>query len=129
MRYYLGNCDFKWKHTSEHGNPKMEYIWVRRQLGEKLAKEIEQNNYELELVKTEGVVPDLFCKCHIFVHIKNKYEALLFNLKNSKAILVEEQNNDVGRLLNRSSGRQFQSRWRMAWRSYGLVKIWRKIWG
>ena len=74
MRYYLGNCDFKWKHTSEHGNPKMEYIWVRRQLGEKLAKEIEQNNYELELVKTEGIVPNLFCKCHIFVHIKNKYE-------------------------------------------------------
>ena len=129
MRYYLGNCDFKWKHSTEHGNPDMEYMWVRRELGEKLAKEIEEKNYNLELVKEEGIVPDVFCRCHIFVHIKNKYEALLFNLKNSKAILVEEQNNDVGRLLNRSSGRKFQDSWRVAWRSYGLDKIWRKIRG
>ena len=46
MRYYLGNCDFKWKHSTEHGNPDMEYMWVRRELGEKLAKEIEENNFE-----------------------------------------------------------------------------------
>lgn len=84
MRYYLGQCEYKWSHTAEQGNERMEQIWIRRELGEELYKEINQKDYDLVLYRSNGVVPELYCRCDIFVDIDNDDQALLFEIKYGK---------------------------------------------
>ena len=84
MRYYLGQCQYKWSHTAEQGNERMEQIWIRRELGEELYKEINQKDYNLVLYRSNGVVPELYCRCDIFVDIDNDDQALLFEIKYGK---------------------------------------------
>ena len=84
MRYYLGQCEYKWSHTAEQGNERMEQLWIRRELGEELFKEINQQDYKLILHRSNGVVPDVYCRCDIFVDIDNKDQALLFEIKHGK---------------------------------------------
>ena len=84
MRYYLGQCEYKWSHTAEQGNERMEQIWIRRELGEELYKEINQKDYNLVLYRSNGVVPELYCRCDIFVDIDNDDQALLFEIKYGK---------------------------------------------
>ena len=84
MRYYLGQCEYKWSHTAEQGNERMEQIWIRRELGEELYKEINQKDYDLVLYRSNGVVPELYCRCDIFLDIDNDDQALLFEIKYGK---------------------------------------------
>ena len=84
MRYYLGQCEYKWSHTAEQGNERMEQIWIRRELGEELYREINQKDYNLVLYRSNGVVPELYCRCDIFVDIHNEDQALLFEIKYGK---------------------------------------------
>lgn len=84
MRYYLGQCEYKWSHTAEHGNKDMEDLWIRMELGEELFKEINQKDYKLVLQRSNGIVPDIYCRCDIFVDIDNKDSALLFEIKHGK---------------------------------------------
>jgi hypothetical protein len=84
MRYYLGQCEYKWAHTAEQGNERMEQIWIRRELGEDLYREINHKNYRLVLQRSNGIVPELYCRCDIFVDIINEDHALLFEIKYGK---------------------------------------------
>ena len=64
MRYYLGQCEYKWSHAKTH----MEYIWVRRELGEELTKIVEQNDWTWTLMRTNSqTLPgDTYCRCDIY---------------------------------------------------------------
>ena len=65
MRYYLGQCEYKWSHAETD----MEKIWVRRELGEELFKTVESNGWRWTLLRTHSrVLPgDVYCRCDIYV--------------------------------------------------------------
>ena len=46
MRYYLGQCEFKWTHA----NTQLEKIWVQRELGDELYKIVETNDWKWTLM-------------------------------------------------------------------------------
>ena len=41
MKYYLGQCEYKWTHK----DLRMEQIWIQRELGDELYKTVESNNW------------------------------------------------------------------------------------
>lgn len=84
MRYYLGQCEYKWSHTAEQGNERMEQIWIRRELGEELYREINVEDYKLVLLRSNGIVEDVYCRCDIYVDIDSADKALLFEIKYGK---------------------------------------------
>jgi len=65
MRYYLGQCEYKWSHAKTQ----MEYLWVRRELGDELTESIESNNWTWILMRTNSqTLPgDTYCRCDIYV--------------------------------------------------------------
>ena len=65
MRYYLGTCEYKWTHAKTD----MERLWVRRQLGEELARTVETNGWEWTLIRTQSntLPDDIYCRCDIYV--------------------------------------------------------------
>ena len=69
MRYYLGQCEYKWTHA----NTDLEKIWVRRELGDELFKTIELNNWQWTLIRSNSVsLPsDIYCRTLIFVDSNN----------------------------------------------------------
>ena len=64
MRYYLGQCEYKWTHKETQ----MEYLWVRRELGDELTKTIEDNNWTWVLIRTgsQTLPSDTYCRCDIY---------------------------------------------------------------
>lgn len=79
MRYYVGQCDFKWSHKGL----KAEQLWVRREVGEALYKEVELREWTWKLVHSQSQTADRFCRCDIYVDIDDpdsKY-ATLFPIK------------------------------------------------
>jgi len=86
MRYYLGSCEYKWKHADTH----MEPIWIMRELGTELYKTIEDNNWEWKLLRSESqTVPgDIYCRCDIYIEIPDNKKATHFVLKYPQAIAV-----------------------------------------
>jgi len=62
----------------------MEQIWVRRELGEDLYREINEKGYTLVLRKSDGFVAETYCRCDIYVDIEDENEGLLFGIKYSK---------------------------------------------
>ena len=93
MRYYLGQCEYKWTHA----NTDMEHIWVRRELGDDLYKTIESNNWKWCLLRSSStsLPEDIYCRCDIYVDIDDSKNATLFALKYTQAKLLEIKN-DVG---------------------------------
>ena len=87
MRYYLGNCEYKWTHK----NTQMEIIWVRREVGEDIFKTVESNDWKWTFLRSESqTMPgDLYCRCDIYVEIPDSKQATLFVLKYHRAKLVE----------------------------------------
>ncbi len=87
MRYYLGNCEYKWKHAESH----MEPIWIQREVGSKVYKYIEENNWEWKLVRSESkTIPgDIYCRCDIYVDLPFSKAATMFVLKHPRAKLVK----------------------------------------
>ena len=87
MRYYLGNCEYKWTHK----NTQMEIIWVRREIGEDIFKTVESNDWKWTFLRSESqtMPSDLYCRCDIYVDLPSSKEATLFVLKYPRARLVE----------------------------------------
>ncbi len=88
MRYYLGQCEYKWTHA----NTDMENIWIRRELGDDLYRTVEENNWEWKLLRSSSTsLPgDVYCRCDIYVDIDDSKNATLFALKYSQAKPVEK---------------------------------------
>ena len=91
MRYYLGQCEYKWSHADTD----MEHLWIRRELGDELYKTVESNNWEWQLLRTSSTsLPgDIYCLCDIYVEIPDSKQATLYVLKFTQAKLVEKLNN------------------------------------
>jgi len=88
MRYYLGQCEYKWTHA----NTDMEHIWIRRELGNDLYKTVESNNWEWCLLRSRStsLPSDIYCRCDIYVESNNNKLDTHFALKYPRAILLEE---------------------------------------
>jgi len=69
MRYYLGQCEYKWSHAQTH----MEKIWVRRELGDELFKTVESNDWKWTLIRSnsQSLPGDIYCRCDIYVDSHN----------------------------------------------------------
>jgi len=40
MRYYIGQCEYKWSHV----NKPMEAMWIQREIGADIFKTVEEND-------------------------------------------------------------------------------------
>lgn len=89
MRYYLGSCEYKWKHVD---NSNLEPLWVMREIGEDIYKIVEENNWEWTLLRSNSqtLPSDVYCRCDIYVEIPDTKQATHFLLKYPKAQLVEK---------------------------------------
>ena len=81
MRYYLGSCEYKWTHARTD----MEYIWIRRELGEELYSTVESNGWEWVLLRSNSqTLPgDVYCRCDVYVEVDEGAAGTLFALKHS----------------------------------------------
>ncbi len=88
MRYYLGQCEYKWTHA----NTDMENIWIRRELGDDLYRTVEENNWEWKLLRSSStsLPDDIYCRCDIYIDIDDSRHATLFALKYTHVKLVEK---------------------------------------
>ena len=88
MRYYLGQCEYKWNHAHKP----MEHIWIRRELGEELYKTVETNNWEWHLLRSSSpsLPGDIYCRCDIYVDTNNNKLDTHFVLKYPQATLLEK---------------------------------------
>ena len=70
----------------------MEQIWTMRELGTELYKTIEENNWELVLLRSNSqtLPEDIYCRCDIYVEIPDTKQGTMFVLKYPQAKLVEE---------------------------------------
>ena len=80
MRYYVGSCEYKWKHVD---NPDLEPLWIMREIGADIYKLVEENNWEWKLLRSNSqTLPgDVYCRCDIYVEIPNTKQATIFLLK------------------------------------------------
>ena len=87
MRYYLGQCEYKWTHAES----RMEQIWIQRELGDELYKTVESNNWEWKLQRSNstGLPGDIYCRCDIYAEVPDSKQATLFALKFSNVRKVE----------------------------------------
>ena len=87
MRYYLGQCEYKWTHA----NTDMEKLWVQRELGTELFKTIESNNWCWVLLRSSSTsLPgDTYCRTMIYVDSNDDKLDTHFVLKYPQAKLVE----------------------------------------
>jgi hypothetical protein len=69
MRYYLGQCEYKWTHA----NTDLEKIWVRRELGDELCKTIDFNGWRWVLLRTHSTsLPgDIYCRTIIYAESRD----------------------------------------------------------
>ena len=88
MRYYLGSCEYKWKHAETD----LEPIWIQREIGHELYKTVESNDWELKLIRSNSqtLPSDIYCRCDIYVEVLNSKQATLFVLKYPQARPVEK---------------------------------------
>ena len=79
MRYYLGQCEYKWTHKDTD----MEHLWVRRELGDELYKTVESNNWRWVLLRSNSTsLPgDTYCQTRIFADSCDDRQDTLFQLK------------------------------------------------
>ena len=87
MRYYLGQCGYKWTHA----HTQIEMLWIRRELGDELFKTIESNNWtwKLQRSNSQTMPGDIYCRCDIYVEVPDSKQATLFALKFSNVRKVE----------------------------------------
>jgi len=89
MRYYLGQCEFKWTHAFTH----MEQYWIRRKLGDKLYDTIELNNWKWSLIHSSSThLPgDLYCRCDIYTVSDDDKRDTYFLLKYPDTISTPQE--------------------------------------
>lgn len=65
MRYYLGQCEYKWTHAKTA----MEQLWVRRELGDDLFKTVEENCWSWVLMRSNSMTlpGDIYCRTLVYV--------------------------------------------------------------
>ena len=88
MRYYLGSCEYKWKHAETD----LESIWVQREVTVEAYKLIEENDWEWVWLRSNSqTLPgDVYCRCDIYVEIPDSKQATYFVLKYPQAKLTEK---------------------------------------
>lgn len=86
MRYYLGQTEYKWTHKETQ----MEYLWVRRELGEELTKTIEENSWTWVLIRSGSrtLPSDMYCRCDIYVDSNDDKLDTHFVLKYPQAKVI-----------------------------------------
>lgn len=86
MRYYLGQCEYKWTHADSS----MEQLWVRREVGDEIYQSVESNRWEWKLLRStsQSLPEDIYCRCDIYVEIPDSKEGTCFVLKYPQAIAV-----------------------------------------
>jgi|TARA_B110000503_G_C6994725_1_gene348910 hypothetical protein len=85
MRYYVGKAEMKWSHKDQ-----LEQIWIQRELGDKLFEEIQQEWYNVVIIRTgsQALPGDTYKRCDVYVDIKDENRALLFALKYPQTVAV-----------------------------------------
>ncbi len=88
MRYYLGSCEYKWKHAETD----LEPIWIQREVTVEVYKLIEENDWEWVWLRSNSqTLPgDVYCRCDIYVEIPDSKQATYFVLKYPQAKLTEK---------------------------------------
>ena len=88
MRYYLGQCEYKWTHV----NTNMEHIWVRKELGEELTKQCNQEGFTLvyKHSNSQTLPGSIYCRCDIYVDVDPGKDHTIFALKYSDKIPLGE---------------------------------------
>ena len=81
-RYYLASCEYKWSHVKKTN---MEHMWVMRELGQELWKQVNQPGFKLVLIRSNSqtLPEDIYCRCDIYVDVDNNKEGTLFAIKYS----------------------------------------------
>lgn len=79
MRYYLGQCEYKWSHARTD----MEQLWVRRELGNELFETVESNGWQWQLIRSNSIsLPsDIYCRTLIYADTHNDKLDTHFALK------------------------------------------------
>ena len=88
MRYYLGSCEYKWKHAETD----LESIWIQREVTVEVYKLIEENDWKWVWLRSNSqTLPgDVYCRCDIYVEIPDSKQATYFVLKYPQAKLTEK---------------------------------------
>ena len=88
MRYYVGSAEMKWSHKD-----RMEQIWIQRELGDELFEEIQQDWYNVVIIRTnsQSLPGDIYKRCDIYVDIEDTPRATLFALQFSDKIRKVER--------------------------------------
>ena len=88
MRYYIGQCEYKWSHV----NKPMESLWIRRAIGDDIFKTVEENDWHWVWIhsNSQTLPGDTYCRCDIYVEIPNSTKGTWFMLKYPQAQLVEK---------------------------------------
>lgn len=86
MRYYVGQCEYKWSHVGKT----TEQAWIIRETGVELYKEVELRNWTWVLIRSNSQTldPQRYCRCDIYVDTDDSKHATLFQLRFSKAVPV-----------------------------------------
>lgn len=89
MRYYLSSCEYKWSHKDTD----LEHLWVRRELGEDLFKECNQQGFNLVYLRSSSqtMPSDIYLRCDIYVDVEDTKDGTLFALKHSEAICIPDK--------------------------------------
>lgn len=79
MRYYLGQCEYKWSHAKTP----TEQLWVRRELGDELYTSVEANGWCWTLLRTRSqtLPPDIYCRTLIYADSQDDKLDTYFQLK------------------------------------------------
>ena len=85
MRYYLGTTEMKWSHKD-----RMEQIWIRRELGDELFEEIQQDYCTPVVLRSNSIsLPgDTYKRVDVYVDIKDNHKATLFGLRWSQRVIL-----------------------------------------
>lgn len=69
----------------------MKYIWIRRELGEELFKQVNQPGFDLVPIHSNShSLPDIYCRCDIYVDVHDSPTATWFVLKYPHIKIVEK---------------------------------------
>lgn len=78
MRYWLGQCEYKWSHA--HG--RMEDMWIQREITTDVYRLCQQEGFELRLQRSNSqTLPgDIYCRCDIYLDVPDTPAGTHFKL-------------------------------------------------
>ena len=86
MRYYLGQCEYKWSHAETE----IEKLWIRRELGDELYKTVERNRWRWVLLRTHSATlpGEIYCRCDVYAESHDNKLDTHFTLKFPHVVAV-----------------------------------------